>query len=100
MISQVSAPSATVSPSAPPRRSSNIWAGRLRRGLLGNPTSLVGLVLLAVLAAAALLAPVIAPYDPLDQDLVARLQPPTGPGGAPWLGTDQVGRDVLSRLIF
>jgi peptide/nickel transport system permease protein len=100
MVTQAHAPSATLVAPAERRRPSNVWAGRLRRGLLGNPAALVGLVLLAALCLAALLAPVIAPYDPLDQDLVARLRPPSGPGGAHWLGTDQVGRDVLARLMF
>ena len=45
----------------------------------------------------ALFAPLAAPYDPLAQDIAARLK---GPGGAHWLGTDQFGRDILSRLIF
>ena len=52
----------------------------------------------AVLAtfAAALLAPVIAPYDPVAQDILARLK---GPYAAHWLGTDQFGRDVLARVL-
>lgn len=50
----------------------------------------------ALLAAAALLAPLIAPYDPLAQSITARLK---GPSAAHWLGTDQFGRDLLSRII-
>jgi peptide/nickel transport system permease protein len=46
---------------------------------------------------AALLAPVIAPYDPLETDFLAQLQPPSP---AHWLGADQFGRDVLSRLLY
>jgi peptide/nickel transport system permease protein len=45
----------------------------------------------------ALLAPLIAPFDPIAQDLQSTLRPP---GGAHWLGTDNFGRDVLSRLIW
>jgi peptide/nickel transport system permease protein len=54
-------------------------------------------LVLAVFAAAALLAPQIAPYDPNAQDLVARLE---APSTGHWLGTDEYGRDQLSRLIF
>lgn len=77
-----------------------IWAWRLRRGLLGNPTGLLGVCLLVLLVLVAATAPAVAPRDPLDQDLAARLRPPTGLGGAHVLGTDQVGRDVLARLMF
>jgi len=51
----------------------------------------------------ALFAPLVAPFDPLDQDLFARLKPPGTPaqgGGAYWLGTDELGRDLLSRIIY
>jgi peptide/nickel transport system permease protein len=51
----------------------------------------------AIQIAVALLAPVVAPYDPLNQNIVARMRPP---GGAYWLGTDQFGRDILSRIIY
>jgi peptide/nickel transport system permease protein len=53
-----------------------------------------GLVVVQVLAA--LLAPWLAPYDPNAQDVLARLQ---GPTAAHWLGTDQLGRDILSRIL-
>ncbi|MEW6719973.1 MAG: ABC transporter permease [Thermodesulfobacteriota bacterium] len=55
-----------------------------------------GMAVLAVLILAALLAPVLAPYDPYVQFLDEGL---TGPGRAHWLGQDKFGRDVLSRLI-
>ncbi len=58
---------------------------------------LLGLIVLAVFA------PWIAPHDPLDQDLMAATLPPAGFAGADpahWLGTDDLGRDVLSRLIY
>lgn len=63
----------------------------LRRPL---PLFAIGFVGLQVLIA--LLADWIAPYDPLAQDVVARLK---GPSQAHWFGTDQFGRDVLSRVI-
>jgi len=57
----------------------------------------MSLGMIVVLAMAAIFAPVIAPYDPLHQDILARLK---GPSAAHWLGTDQFGRDVLSRILF
>ncbi|MGH7123617.1 MAG: ABC transporter permease [Stellaceae bacterium] len=51
-------------------------------------------ILLAMLAA---FAPLIAPHNPLAQDVLARMK---GPGADHWLGTDQFGRDILSRILF
>ena len=68
------------------------------RGLAGRSALfVVSLGLIVVVTVAALAAPLIAPYDPLFQDLLARMQ---GPSGSHWLGTDQFGRDVLSRILF
>ncbi|MBL0931997.1 MAG: ABC transporter permease [Alphaproteobacteria bacterium] len=53
--------------------------------------------LTALLIAVALLAPLIAPYDPLAQNVIQRLK---GPNGLHWLGTDQFGRDTLSRILY
>ena len=53
--------------------------------------------------AVALAAPLLAPHDPLDQDVARRLLPPAWlAGGSPdyFLGTDQLGRDILSRIIY
>jgi peptide/nickel transport system permease protein len=63
-----------------------------RYGLLAIGSFLVSLVLIA-----ALFAGFIAPYSPYDLDVASMLQ---GPSWAHWLGTDEVGRDVLSRTIF
>ena len=68
----------------------------VRRRFMHHHMAVVSLVIVAILGGAALLAPVIAPYKP--DDIV-------GPfSGAPskefWLGTDQIGRDVLSRLLY
>ena len=51
-----------------------------------------------VLIGLAILAPIVAPYSPDDQDLVKRFMPPLTPGHT--LGTDHLGRDILTRLIF
>lgn len=86
---------ATAAAAAPQR------ASRLLR-LTRSPQVVVSLVLLATVSLVAIIAPLIAPYDPLSQQLEARLAAPVWAGGAmdhPF-GTDQLGRDVLSRLMF
>ena len=62
-----------------------------------NKTSWVGLILLLILVALAILAPVIAPHNPVERNIVQRLQPPSARF---LLGTDYYGRDVLSRIIW
>jgi peptide/nickel transport system permease protein len=74
-----------------------------------QPQARLGLGLLGLVVAIALLAPVLAPFDPQAADPAARLLPPLTAAGLPgaaassqWhlLGTDSVGRDILSRLMF
>ena len=62
-----------------------------------NKTSWVGLGLFALVCLLAVLAPVIAPHDPLDQNIFDRLQ---GPSAEYWMGTDAYGRDTLSRILY
>ena len=62
-----------------------------------NPRVLIGGVLVAILLGLALFAPFVAPYDPIAQDVSRSLE---GPGPDHWLGTDDLGRDVLSRVIW
>jgi peptide/nickel transport system permease protein len=62
-----------------------------------NRLAIVGLVLVAVLFLTAALAPLLTSYDPYDQDLTNTLAPPSGEH---WLGTDPLGRDQLSRIIY
>jgi peptide/nickel transport system permease protein len=72
------------------------------RAVLRNKLAVVAIAVLAVVVVAAVFAPVLAPYDPALQDLLVRLRPPAwlaGGDAAHLLGTDQLGRDVLSRLI-
>lgn len=79
--------------------------GRRRRAA-GAGTDVIqkaALVLAVLLATAALLAPLIAPFDPLGQSLIARLRPPLGferYSAGHLLGTDELGRDVLSRALY
>ena len=70
---------------------------RLSLGLRRGPMLAAGTALLAVFVLTALAAPLIAPYDPVYQDIAARLQ---APSAAHPLGTDNFGRDILSRLIW
>ena len=62
----------------------------------------IPVTVLLVMVLAAIFAPQIAPYDPLQTSLTARLQPPAFAGGtqAHLLGTDKLGRDVLSRIVY
>jgi peptide/nickel transport system permease protein len=71
-------------------------ASRWKRGLR-SPAATTGAIILLVLVVIAVFAPWLAPKDPLQQDIAMRLRPP-GPGH--WLGTDNLGRDILSRLIY
>ncbi len=70
----------------------------MRRRLLKNPAAVAGMLILLAFVLAALLAPYLAPADPTAQDLAARLKPPGAEGHL--LGTDRLGRDILSRLIY
>ena len=71
---------------------------RLLRRFLHNKLAVLGAVILIIVVAVAVLAPLIAPHDPDTQDLLLRLKPPGTDDHL--LGTDQFGRDVLSRLIY
>jgi peptide/nickel transport system permease protein len=62
-----------------------------------NPLATAGAVMVVIFVACALLAPLLAPYDPAFIDLPSRLR---GPSAAHWFGTDELGRDVLSRIIY
>lgn len=77
---------------APSARPNALW-----QALSRNRLSWVGIGLLLVIVLAAVLAPWLAPHDPLQQNIAYRLEPPSAEF---WLGTDSYGRDVLSRLIY
>jgi len=72
-------------------------ARRALRRLVRRKGALVGLAVIALFVAVAVLAPLIAPYDPAAQSWTLVRKPPSW---AHWLGTDEVGRDILSRIIF
>src|SRR5262249_61069688 len=76
---------------------------RAWRKLIGNPAAVAGTVVLLFVIAVAVAAPYVAPHDPARQSLIRRFTPPLWvQGGLPAypLGTDQVGRDILSRIIY
>ncbi len=66
--------------------------------LLESPPAMIGLALVTFWVLAALLAPWIAPYPPNASDLAALAHPT--PSAAHWLGTDHLGRDILSRVLW
>jgi peptide/nickel transport system permease protein len=68
-----------------------------RRRAWRDPGLLVGAAIVSIMVLMALLADVIAPHGPLQMDFLRSLE---GPSAARWLGTDELGRDMLSRLIF
>ncbi len=77
---------------APESEWRRVWV-RLAR----NPMAIGGAVVVLAWVLAAALAPWISPYDPIDQDVVNRLAPPSAQH---WLGLDEIGRDVLSRVLY
>lgn len=80
-------------PIAPARR--NAFRA-IFRAFNTNKTSWFGLGLFVLMALLALLAPWIAPHDPIEQDILSKLQ---GPSSTYWFGTDYFGRDILSRIL-
>ena len=77
--------------------------GEWLAGCLRDPKIVLGGGFILLLCVAALAAPWLAPHDPLEQDIILGATPPAGFPGAEaghWLGTDDLGRDVLSRAIY
>ena len=77
-----------------PRRGGWRWA---MARLLRNPSARIGGSVLLLILFCAAFAPWVAPHDPLHVNTLGRLLPPSATN---WLGTDEVGRDIASRLIF
>ena len=78
------------------------WVALLRR-LVRRRTALFGMLVVLVVMLAALAAPLVAPFDPLEQDIGQRLREPgwqDAQGRVHPLGTDHLGRDIFSRIIF
>jgi ABC-type dipeptide/oligopeptide/nickel transport system permease subunit len=88
---------ATATAREPVVERSRIW-----RKFVRNPAAIAGALALLVVVVAAVAAPYVAPHDPARQSLIRRFTPPVWASGghaAHLLGTDQVGRDILSRII-
>jgi peptide/nickel transport system permease protein len=98
---QTGAPATTpaalpVAPSISP--SSRSYWGSVRAQLLRDPVAMAAAALLLLIGLAAVLAPWLAPYDPYKASMLKRLLPMGSSGH--WLGTDELGRDMLTRLMF
>ncbi len=70
---------------------------RIWRTFRKNRIAVIGLVLTLIIGLIAILAPVISPYSPVEQDVLNQYNPP---GGEHFFGTDNYGRDILSRIIW
>ncbi|MFD5470068.1 ABC transporter permease [Streptomyces sp. NPDC127105] len=88
---------APAGPSAEPSVARVSQWSDIRHRFFANKLAVVGLAIIVVLILVAIFASLLAPYDPLKQDLMNTLQ---SPGGDHLLGTDALGRDQLSRLIY
>jgi peptide/nickel transport system permease protein len=98
-MSSILFPIAVATAPALPRTGAQALLADLLKGLrtlLRNPLTVCGVTVIALLMLVALFAPWVATHDPLAQDLAATLQ---APGAAHWLGTDEFGRDIFSRLV-
>ncbi|HET6236491.1 MAG TPA: ABC transporter permease [Acetobacteraceae bacterium] len=84
---------------APTSRSHAAWVRRYQGWLQlrANGLAMVGLITVLVMMIVSIAAPLIAPQDPSAQDLAGRLAPPSA---AHWLGTDELGRDLFSRVLY
>jgi len=91
------APDLAVGPSMPAK----LRAGVLKR-LLQRPLAVIGLAIIAIVVAGAILAPWLTAYDPNEQmfDGLTLEGAPLPPNAAFWLGTDLLGRDLLTRILF
>lgn len=87
---------ASASAKSKSRAGRSAWALTLEQ-FLRRPLALVGLGMLLVLILAAVFAPYIAPYDPIKRNFAERFTPPSA---AHWLGTDALGRDVFTRILY
>lgn len=80
----------------PKVKSKRMWIETILR-IIKSKTSLVGFCIIVILIITAILAPVIATHSPTDQSIIDRYQ---SPSAAHWLGTDELGRDIFSRIIY
>ncbi len=83
----------------PSSRRQAAWGNwyRIWLNLRGNALGMIGLTIIAIFIAIAIFAPLLATHDPAAQDLANRLSAPTA---LHWFGTDELGRDIFSRLLY
>nr|WP_253291355.1 nickel transporter permease [Virgibacillus proomii] len=74
----------------------SLWGDALLR-VLKSKTSCIGLCIIIILTLTAIFAPLIATHSPTGQDIVNRYQ---SPSAEHWLGTDELGRDIFSRIVY
>jgi peptide/nickel transport system permease protein len=96
-ISDMAAPSITLTAPSRRRRTGSFWR-RVVRHVSRDKVALVCAIILIAIALAAIFAPWISPADPYKTSMLRRLRPPLSPGNI--LGTDELGRDMLSRLLY
>ena len=84
---------------SPHSRGQAAWGRRYRiwMALRANPLAMFGLAIIVFFVILSLVAPMVAPYDPAAQDLSNRLGRPSA---AHWFGADELGRDILSRVLY
>lgn len=105
MATNISAPASKAQPASP--SAAQEWVKSFKKTFVKNPVVLVCTIVIIALVFVALLADVIAPYNPEQQNLAGSLTPPQLlqraadiDGQRYWLGSDHMGRDVLSRVIY
>lgn len=77
---------------ATPANRRSVW-----RSFIAQPVNAIGIAFILLFCLLAIFAPLITPYDPLRQNILAMSRPPSGLN---WFGTDRFGRDILSRVIY
>ena len=95
-VSTLSNPAADPADSPVLRKQRSLWGDAWRR-LRRNPGSMVGLALLIIIITAAIVAPLITRYDPIEIVASERLKPPSAQY---WFGTDSFGRDIYTRIVY
>jgi ABC-type dipeptide/oligopeptide/nickel transport system permease subunit len=94
----MSAPTAaTPAAMADPMQRSPRLAAQFRRQFVRNRGGMIGLVIILAIALIAIFAPLVAPYDPYELNRIDRLQ---GPSSTHLMGTDDLGRDLFSRIVY
>ncbi len=91
--------SSAEAPKAPAARPPGLWRQGWQR-FQRNKTGMLGLSLVSLVIVTAILAPFIAPYDPNDQSAMLNFGSRAGPSAAHWFGTDRMGFDVMTRIIY